>query len=127
MSSSTSGHTQARQRPGGRSQRGAQDSTESGRAPILGSVPSYLRIDPGQDPVSGRPSGPSYTLSSEFDLERYVDEIAAALANGHGLTLPLAPLEGSAETRAYVIINGSLVRQVLIGEAPDGEPEPQSP
>lgn len=86
---------------------------------------TYLRIDPGEDPASGLPSGPTYVLPAGLDLERCADEISEALANGHGLALPLAPLSGSDETRAFVVINGSLVKHVLIGESPDG-PSPQS-
>ncbi|HEX4752886.1 MAG TPA: hypothetical protein VH268_08300 [Solirubrobacterales bacterium] len=57
-----------------------------------------------------------------MDIEAAADEISEALANGNGLVLPLAPLNGSEETRAFVVINGSLVKHVLIGEAPDGRP-----
>jgi hypothetical protein len=78
----------------------------------------YLRIDPEHSDLTGSFRGASYTLPEDADIESIADQVSEALANGDGLTIPLERI-GEAEARSYIVINGSLVRCVLIGETPE--------
>jgi len=79
----------------------------------------YLRIDPEHSDLTGSFRGASYALPADADVEAIAVQISEALANGDGLTIPLERLGGEAEARSFIIINGSLVRSVLIGETPE--------
>jgi hypothetical protein len=83
----------------------------------------YLRLDPQGDPETGAPPGGLFRLPDDADLEQIADRVAEVLASGGSLTVGLDQLNGNPQTRSLLVINGSLVRQVLIGEAPELEPE----
>jgi hypothetical protein len=84
----------------------------------------FLRIDPDADPATGALRGPNYRLPDEVDVASLADQLGEAFASGDSLTIPLNRLNDSTPVNAYVVINCSLVRQVLIGEAPEPAPTP---
>jgi hypothetical protein len=80
----------------------------------------YLRLDPHGDPVTGAPVGALYRLPDDTDLEEIADHVAEALASNGSVRVALGPVGKATQTRSVLVINGSLVRQVLVGEAPEG-------
>lgn len=78
----------------------------------------YLRIDPAPDPETGGLGGANYRLPAEIDVPELARTLADSLAGGGSVFLPVE-LEDHPLPRAFIVINGSAVRHVLITETVD--------
>ena len=83
----------------------------------------YFRIDPDVDPVTGQLTGVNYRLSADADTDRTLlveDLVKCLLGDGGSLTVKVE-VSDDPRSAAFVVINGSTVRQVLVTET--AEPE----
>jgi hypothetical protein len=78
----------------------------------------YLRIDPSPDPETGGPGGANYRLPADVDVLELARTLADSLAGGGSVFLPVE-LEDQPVPRAFIVVNGSAVRHVLITETED--------
>lgn len=78
----------------------------------------YLRIDPDLDPESGALTGVNYRLPADTDLTGLLALLQETLRDGGSLTVTLE-MSDDPLNRAFVVINGSTVRQILVGETPE--------
>ena len=78
----------------------------------------YFRIDPDVDPVTGSLTGINYRLPADTDIYMLREDLVKCLRDGEVLTLKVEMSDDSGNA-AFVIINGSTVRQVLVSETPE--------
>ena len=80
----------------------------------------YLRIDPDTDSATGKLTGVNYRLPAETDVYMLREDLVKCLRDGEVLTLKVE-MSDDPGNAAFVIINGSAVRQVLVSETPEPE------
>ena len=80
----------------------------------------YLRIDPDTDPATGKLTGANYRLPAETEIHMLLEDLVECLRDGGSLTVKVE-MSDDPRNAAFVIINGSTVRQVLVGETPEPE------
>jgi hypothetical protein len=80
----------------------------------------YLRIEPGNDPQTGKLTGSNLLLPADTDLDALADEIEAAFADGTPVTITG---EGSDDPRLNykVILNGRATTHVMVAELSDAD------
>jgi hypothetical protein len=78
----------------------------------------YFRIDPDVDPVTGQLTGVNYRLPADTDMHMLREDLVTCLRDGGVLTLKVE-MSDDPGNAAFVIINGSEVRQVLLSETPE--------
>ena len=80
----------------------------------------YFRIDPDVDTVTGQLTGVNYRLSTDTDRHMLREDLVKCLREGGVLTLAVEMSDDPGDV-AFVVINGSAVRQVFVSETPDPE------
>jgi hypothetical protein len=83
-------------------------------------VATYFRIDPETDPMTGQLTGVNYRLAPDMDAYMLREDLVKCLRDGEVLTLKVE-MSDDPGSAAFVIINGSRVRQVLVSETPEPE------
>jgi hypothetical protein len=78
----------------------------------------YLRIDPDLDAQSGRLTGANYRLPADTDINGLITDLVEILGHGGSLTVTVE-MSDDPRNVAFVVINGSTVRHVLVGETPE--------
>jgi hypothetical protein len=81
-------------------------------------VAKYLRIDPDRDPQSDALTGVNYRLPADTDLTGLLAVLQETLRDGGSLTVTVE-MSDDPLNRAFVVINGSTVRHVLVSETPE--------
>ena len=80
----------------------------------------YFRIDPDVDTVTGQLTGVNYRLSADTDRQMLREDLVKCLREGWVLTLAVEMGDDPGDV-AFVVLNGSAVRQVCDSEKPDPE------
>ena len=78
----------------------------------------YLRIDPERDPQSGALTGVNYRLPADTDMSGLLVVLQEILRDGGSLTVTVE-MSDDPRNVAFVVVNGSTVRHLLVGETPE--------
>ncbi len=83
---------------------------------------TYLRVNPGSDPVTGALTGAHYRLPSDRDYSGLPEKISAALNSGGSLAVEVE-VRDRPPGRALVFLNAANIHSILLDLNQEGRDE----